>query len=178
MQGSDKLDADVGGHRILDRVISSCDRAARVIVVGPVREGVTAHVTWTREFPEGSGPVAAIAAGMQHVRRDVVVVLAGDLPFVTGAPDSLVQALAATDADAVVPVDAEGFLQGLCAAYRTDALRAALASINVVDASVHSVLDRLRLTHAPGLAAWAMQDVDTPEDLISARHRALTLEGP
>lgn len=108
-----------------DRVVAALEGAgaASVIVVGPEVAG---------------GPVAAIAAGLGSVREDVVVVLPGDLPFVTAEAvgalraalgDSRARASTAVAVDVTVAVDEEGRHQVLCAAWRSGALRRALREI-------------------------------------------------
>lgn len=180
MQGPDKLDADIGGTALLQRVIGSCSQARSVIAVGPRRPALAGVSLWVREQPPGGGPVAAIAAGLDEVREDIVVVLAGDLPFTTGVPEHLVDLLVDGDgegpADGVVPVDGEGRRQGLCAAYRVTALRTALASIAVEDAPVWRLLDALRLRELATLPPDWFRDVDTPEDLAAVRQALATQE--
>ncbi len=165
-------------------VIASVVGAARVVVVGPA-PGVGAtpgHVRWVLEAPPGGGPVAALAAALPLVETDVVVLLAGDLPFAEGLPDRLRALLVgAPGADGVVPVDSGGRTQPLAAAYRTQALRRAVAELEVVDgAAVRTLLGRLRVTtvDADTLPAGSLLDVDTPDDLAAARDRAATGTAP
>ncbi len=74
--------------------------------------------------------------------------------------------------DAVVPVDASGRAQPLCAAYRTDALRAGLAAVGeLADRPVRAALAALRVVEwAP--PAESVLDIDTDADLARARQRA------
>ncbi|MGH2820743.1 MAG: molybdenum cofactor guanylyltransferase, partial [Actinomycetota bacterium] len=104
--GADKAELEVGGVRLLDRVLGAVPEADRVIVVGP-RGSLDRAVVWAREDPPGGGPVAALAAGVAHVRAGVVVVLAVDLPFVDR---SLVATLreAVGDADGALARDDGG----------------------------------------------------------------------
>lgn len=81
--------------------------------------------------------------------------------------------------DAVVPVDATGHAQPLAAAYRTAALRAAIATLpQVSGARLGQVLAGLRVAtvplsasppSAPGPAGYVVADCDTPEELQAAR---------
>ncbi|MBV9293581.1 MAG: NTP transferase domain-containing protein, partial [Frankiales bacterium] len=82
MQVEDKTRVMVGGRPLLDRVLAAVAGAAQVIVVGEERR-TDVPVRWTCEEPRGSGPASALAAGLALADADVVVVLAGDLPFVT-----------------------------------------------------------------------------------------------
>jgi len=75
-------------------------------------------------------------------------------------------------AAAVVPVDPQGYRQPLCAAYRTDALRTALAALgSLAGLSVRSLLLELDVVEW-SVPAAALADVDTEEQLTAARTRA------
>jgi molybdopterin-guanine dinucleotide biosynthesis protein A len=167
--GVDKPALEVGGRALLDLVIAAVDDAGRVVVVGP-RRTTERSVHWCRERPPGGGPVAALAAGLAEVRADLVVVLAGDLPFVTG--DDVRVLLAATaQQDGAVAVDAGGRDQLLLGAWRTDRLRAALpddpdgARLGAVIARLTA--RRVTLPAAGRPAPWF--DCDTQADLTTAR---------
>jgi molybdopterin-guanine dinucleotide biosynthesis protein A len=164
--GVDKAELEVGGARLLDRVLAALARARRVVVVGPPR-AVDRDVMWTREDPPGSGPVAALAAGMQHVEALVVAVLAVDLPFVDAGV--VARLVAGTDdADACLLVDAEGHDQPLAAAYRTPALRDALArTVPARDAAVRGLLAHMSVARLD--AAGAARDCDTWDEVAAAR---------
>lgn len=78
--GADKPGVRVGGRALLDRVLAACaDAAVTVVVAG--RRPTLRPVRWTREDPPGSGPVAALDAGLRQVTADTVLVLSADLPF-------------------------------------------------------------------------------------------------
>jgi molybdopterin-guanine dinucleotide biosynthesis protein A len=176
--GADKTRLDVGGRPIIDRVLDAVSGAERVVLVGQ-REPNGAESDRVRavcEQPPGGGPVAGLAAAVTEVDTDVLVLLAGDLPFLEHAPDALLTALrAAPDADAVVPVDDEYHLQPLTAAYRSDAIRARLASLGAASGvSMRTVLSGLNVTTIAGnaLGPHALVDVDTTADLTAAREHA------
>jgi hypothetical protein len=80
--GQAKPQLAVGGRPILAAVLDAVADADRRIVVGPPQP-VPSDVLLVREQPPGGGPVAAVRAGLADVSTDVVVVLAGDLPFLT-----------------------------------------------------------------------------------------------
>jgi molybdopterin-guanine dinucleotide biosynthesis protein A len=127
MGGVDKALVMVGGRSLLERVLEACGAAARVVVVGPERP-LELPVTFVSETPRGGGPVPALLAGLQHTASDRVVVLACDMPFLT---PSVVSRLLTSigEADGAALRDAEGRMQPLAAAWKTPALRAALASV-------------------------------------------------
>jgi molybdopterin-guanine dinucleotide biosynthesis protein A len=170
MAGDDKLLLDVGGRSMLARVVDAVAGAGTTVVVGQ-RRALEVEVRWCREQPEGSGPAAALRAGLQHVTAGLVVLVAGDQPFVDAAT---VRRLVAGVRDApvrddgAVAVDASLQPQWLCSAWRTDALRTAPLAANE---SLRVALGQLQwrpLTVDPR----AVMDCDTPEDLRRARELA------
>ena len=113
--------------------------------------------------------MAALAAGLRRVTTPTCVVAAGDMPFAGPAAADLAAALEdSPDVDAVVGSDGTGRSQPLLAAYRTEALLAALPE-DPAGARLMAVLDRLRTTTLE-LPAPRTLDVDTPEALALARH--------
>ena len=167
--GVDKPSLVVGTETLLDRVVAAVSGAARVVVVGP-RRTTSRPVVWAREEPPGGGPVAALAAGLAEVSAEHVVVLAGDLPFLTAG--AVAQLLDAVAGDGALAVDADGRDQLLVGAWRADALRRALpaepagAALSGVLTSLDAV--RMRLSTQSGAPApWF--DCDTDDDLARAR---------
>ncbi|MBV6698801.1 molybdenum cofactor guanylyltransferase [Kitasatospora aureofaciens] len=172
--GADKPGLTVGETTLLDRVLAACTGARTTVVVGPARPTAAAGVRWTREQPPGGGPVAAVAAGLDLVTAEAVLLLAADLPFLDRRTvDRLASALdlGGPAVEAAVLVDAGGRDQPLAAAYRTAALRTALAGLGDP-----AGLPLRRLTG--GLATLLVADTDnvaydcdTWEDLEQARER-------
>src|SRR3954465_16095737 len=78
--GQAKPQLEVGGRPMLATVLAAVADASARVVVGPAQP-VPGGVVLVREHPPGGGPVAALRAGLESVTADVVVVLAGDLPF-------------------------------------------------------------------------------------------------
>ncbi|MFD1151439.1 molybdenum cofactor guanylyltransferase [Saccharothrix hoggarensis] len=158
--GVDKAAVVVDGRTLLDHVLDAVAGARATVVVGPRKDDVPG-VTWAREEPPGGGPLAGLAAGLAHVRTDLVVVLAVDQPGLTRSTvDRLLAAVA--DSGAVL-VDEGGRLQWLAGAWRVAALRRALPA-DPRDVSMRSVLgplDPVTVLARPGEA----RDVDTPRDL-------------
>ncbi|WP_062303905.1 molybdenum cofactor guanylyltransferase [Demequina subtropica] len=122
--GESKPDLVVGGRSLLDRAVEAVAGAEAVVVVGgPRRDGLR----WTVEDPPGSGPAAALAAGLASLAIDrepagLTVVLGVDTPRATEAVPLVVGAADASSGVGAWIVDAEGVPQYLLAAYPTDAL--------------------------------------------------------
>ena len=172
MQGADKPQLDVGGMRMLDRVLAAVADAERRIVVGP-RRAVPVPVTWRRERPAGSGPVAAIAAALDAVAEERVLVFAADLPDIGPAVPALLGALddAAPEVDAACLVEPEGQLNYLAAGWRTASLRRIVDGLGAAGGvPARALLSDARIIRVADLAGWG-QDCDTWEQLAAARER-------
>jgi molybdenum cofactor guanylyltransferase len=176
MDGTDKPAVEVAGRPLVLRVAAAVPDAARVVVVGPTYPGLRADVV-TRERPAGSGPVAALAEGARNVRADQVVVLAADLPFLDAAAVRALRA-AVRGHDLALLVDDTGRDQYLVAAWRTAALRDALAaagppegaSLRRLVAAVPAVVRHGVRVGAGDPPPWF--DCDTEADVALARRIA------
>jgi molybdopterin-guanine dinucleotide biosynthesis protein A len=114
--------------------------------------------------------VAAVAAGLELVDAEVVVLLAADLPFVERRHVArLIDELARADADGVLFADADGRDQPLLSAWRTTSLRAVLPA-EPAGAGLRRVLSSLRALRLPG--DGDLVDCDTDAELAVARRRA------
>lgn len=164
--GADKPAVVVGGRPLLDRVLDSVSAADQRIVVGPPRP-TRQPVTWCREEPPGAGPVPALAAGLAAVRAELVLVLAADLPFLdAGVVEDLLAAM--SGATGAVLVDDTGAEQWLVSAWRTPALRAAVAAAS--GGALRAVMAPLAPVRLPagGAVPPPWFDCDTPHDLDRA----------
>lgn len=170
--GQPKPQLEVGGRTMLATVLAAVSDADERIVVGPPQQA-PADVRQVRERPPGGGPVAALRAGLAEVSTDVVVLLAGDLPFLTA--DVVAELLARLTGDGVLVVDEGGRDQYLLGAWRTAALRAAVEGTRG-PTSLRRVMGTLSVSRyrppvAPGTPPpWT--DCDTPADLARARAAA------
>lgn len=169
--GIDKPGLRVAGVPLLERVVRACAGAARVVVVGPARS-LPIAVTWAREEPPGGGPVSGLAAGLPFVTAPVVLVLAADLPFLSAAALSLL-VTRLEGCDAALAVDATGRDQLLLAAWRSEALRAALP-LPAAGARARDLYGGgVRVRRVPmGSEPWVTTDCDTVEELARAEDLA------
>jgi len=171
LAGLDKTRESLAGTTVMDHLLNSLPSGWDVVCVGEQR-ATTRSVKWCRESPAGGGPVAGIAAGLDHLGQldtDTCVVVAGDMPFASPALPALVDMLnKRPELDAVLATDPDGRRQPLLAAYRCGMLRAALPH-EPAGARLMSVVETL----ATGTVACETRvtlDVDTPESLEHARH--------
>lgn len=166
--GGDKLAADLGGRSILEVTVGGLPGEWPVVCVGAERP-MQRRVTWTLENPAGGGPLAAIAAALEQVGTDLVVVVAGDIPGAGRVVGQLLRALtrAAPHVGAVVATDGEGVANPLLAAYRVGALSAALPT-DPSGRPARLLLRELVHEHV-ALDPRATLDVDTTDDLARLR---------
>lgn len=169
--GRDKATLEVAGRTLLERTLHDVPDDVPVVVAGPAVRLPRDGVTFAQEEPAGGGPVAGLDAALAVVATPMVVLLATDLPYAGRLPELLAQTLreSPTETDAVLATGADDRPQQLCAAYRADALRAAIATNGpVAGAAMHRVLTHLR-TRTVGVAGGdgtdATWDIDTPEDV-------------
>lgn len=126
--GSDKSQAVLSGHSLLDEILLALPPEIPVIVVGPEPHNVARPVSMTREDPVFGGPVAGIAAGLKIVETEFVAIIATDMPFVVPMLLQLTNELS-EEFEAAIPMDTTGFRQPLSALYKVESLRKALVGL-------------------------------------------------
>jgi molybdopterin-guanine dinucleotide biosynthesis protein A len=168
------------GRSLLDQVLGALTEtgARSITVVGP-RMATEVPVAWTREQPPGSGPVAAVAAGLAAASpagepgtAELTALLAADLADPTAAClRRLATALGAGgDADCAVLTDPGGWAQWLLAVWRTAALRRCLDELaegGLAGMPLRALYRRARVGEVPGTAEEA-RDLDTPAEARAA----------
>lgn len=175
--GREKSSVMLGDFTLVEHVLMGLPSRVEVIVAGPDLPQPLRPVTCTRESPPGGGPVAGLAAGLHLVTTDVVGVIATDMPFAGGLLDALAQRIP-PGADALIPVDAAGHRQPLCAVYRVTSLRSAIEALRVVaGASMRNLLAHLVIAETASTDLDALFDIDTPSDLENSRAIMLERKG-
>lgn len=177
--GAAKPALRVAGVALIDRVAAAVHGAGRLIVVGPAEYAPSGALV-VRERPPGGGPVPALRAALPEVRAPRTLLLAADLPFLTGR--TVMALLAALDAPpagggrpaaGAVLVDDAGRRQWLAGVWRTEALRGAVRGHR--GGSLHGLLGPLApaaVRPATGAAPAPWLDCDTAADLDAARRLA------
>ena len=170
----DKAVVELAGRPLVEHVLAAVAGARVIIcVAGNLPAVLPGDPLRCAEQPVGAGPLAAVAAGVQHVSARFVAVIAADTPFIGDALDELRVALDTGAADAAMLTDGGGRRHYLAAMWRTESLRAALDTLGVVQgASMRSLYD---LPHLEVMMVVdtndATFDVDTPDDLAAAEQR-------
>jgi len=175
--GQDKGALRVGAGSILERQVALLRaRTSRVTIVGgPPDRALPPDVTAVPDAFEDLGPIGGLYTALARARADRLLVLACDLPFVTGEfLEYLV--LAGPDAEVVLPRDDRG-LHPLCAAYAASATPVIREAIERGVRKVRQAIAPLRLHLIEGreLAAFdphgrLLHNVNTPGDYERALH--------
>lgn len=167
--GVSKPELEVGGVRLLDRVLDSAASAKTTVVVADIEvpDGVLA----TMEEPPGSGPAAGLVAGLAAITdpAEWTLVLAVDMPDASLAVDALLNA-AQEDVDRGFALTSDrGGPEWLAGIYRSEALRESAAQFGAAtNLPVRTILQPL----SPVLLALHIQDIDTWEDHAKANAAA------
>lgn len=175
VDGVDKTAFTSGDATLLDRAVEASAGARTLVVVG-LREGRVppAGALLTREQPAWSGPVTALAAGLDVVPRPApwTLVLACDLPRAPDAVRALLEDGDRRDGagerrDGRLAVDSGGRRQPLLGLYRTGALQDRLEALRadgpLAGLSLRRLLDGLDLLEVP-VPDELSADVDTVAD--------------
>lgn len=149
MGGVDKAAVRISGERLIDLLldeVSLLDALQQVAVVSSREITVRPGVKKTAEEPPFSGPVSAIAAGVEELRTEAAertAILAVDAPeSATLIPDLLDGLDDTPDATVAVIREAGGHLQPLCAVWHTEALWEALDQLgDTTDQAVRTLIE-------------------------------------
>ncbi|NOX61739.1 MAG: molybdenum cofactor guanylyltransferase [Chloroflexi bacterium] len=176
--GQDKSFLKVGEVSLIERVLTAAKSLSDETLIIANRETAYAHLG-VPIFPDekpGWGPLMGLYSGLRAATRELVVLLACDMPFVTPA---LVRYLVSLtpDADVVIPRGRAG-LHPLHAVYRrSTCLPAVSAALAQGKRRMIDFFDAVRVREAPERAlrrfdplGVALMNVNTPEDLAAARH--------
>ncbi len=191
MGGVDKTRLPVAGVTALERVLRTAP-ADHLIVVGPEQDDAAGlherhGARFVREDPPGSGPLAALARGVEEAQRLLaenalssarILLLGGDMPLLR---TETLESLRDHDPSGtrVVALEADGRTQFLCAAWPLARLRAALDAVagpggDWADLSLRRLYADLGPDELVARPAVGMEgaDMDTPEDLDQVRRSA------
>lgn len=168
--GSDKSQALIGDHSLIENILNGMPPEVEIVIVGPRLPQISRTARFTQEEPIGGGPVAAISAGLTLIETEFVAIFATDMPFAALFLKTLIDNFPQGE-DVTIPLDSQGFRQPLCALYRTNSLRRAMIDIgNVSSQSMKRLLGYLDVKELslPGHLRRILIDVDTPSDLAQA----------
>ena len=126
MGGVDKAAVAVDGRTLLEILLSQLDPKHDIVVVSPTSiDGIKT----TCEEPPLGGPVAGIEAGLNSFEHahEFTAILAVDAPYSASMLPLLQTQIG--KGDVAVTLGSDGWVQPLCALWRSDSLQAALHSL-------------------------------------------------
>ena len=182
--GRDKSGLPVNGRSILDRQIAAlCPLTARILIVANHPERFRASgLPIVRDVLPGAAALGGIYTALSSASTEYVLVVAGDMPFLTGR---FLEHLArcAAGVDLAIPRSADGY-QPMCACYSRGCLepirrRIAGGSLRVQDLATEV---RTREIGPEELAAYDPDgllffNVNTPADYDRAQDLARRFDG-
>jgi molybdopterin-guanine dinucleotide biosynthesis protein A len=168
----------VAGARIIDRQVAALQEAgvADIALVGRWLERNVPGVHHLPDMIEGAGALGGLYGALITASFDVVVVLAGDMPFVTAPWLRSLTEVGRFDAKVV---RLEGRWHPLCAGYRRQIAAGLKARIDRGDLRVTDALDdvAVREVTAAEVAEFdttgmLLMNVNTPDDYCEAERLA------
>ena len=175
--GTDKAQLTLGGSTVLERVAHELAAVASSVTLVGARKDYGVSLPNVADFHEAYGALGGIHTAMTVAKADWILVVACDLPFVTSRLfECLVSNLTASR-DAVVPIQADGRPQPVCALYRRETCRPEVE--NLVSADEHTpraLLARIRtryvqfseLRDLPGAEDFFL-NLNSPQDFQRAK---------
>jgi molybdopterin-guanine dinucleotide biosynthesis protein A len=169
--GVDKSTLIVDGRTILARQLAELTTVTEdiLLVGGPPRAPAAATIRWIADRGPGAGPLGGLCTAFESARDDVLVLLASDMPFVTGAFLKYLLDLTYA-ADVVVPRTGRGY-HPLCAAYTRRCQHVVRRRLQEGRLAMMGVLDELRVWPVDpsdlerfGGADRLLANVNTPAD--------------
>jgi molybdenum cofactor guanylyltransferase len=183
--GTAKSQLVAGGVSILERQLAVLAPRSEVVLIAiargaaawPVSARWADRVRFVEDVVADAGPLAGIAGALAACPTPWLVVVAGDLPHLTGAVVDRLIAAVTDDVDAVAP-RIGGLPEPLLAAYRAQVAPIAARRVAAGRRKVAGLLTdeglRVRWIEEAALrevdpALSCLDDVDTPEDLARLR---------
>ena len=174
--GRDKALLDLGGQPLLERISGELSAIASPVSLVGARQ-VYSSFENVPDVHQQWGALGGIHAALAAAKTDWAAVVACDLPFVTSELFERLATLANNMTDAVVPIQADGRPQPVCALYRR--LTCLPAIEELVAAGEHTpraLLAKVRTRHVefvelrdlPGAENFFF-NVNTKEDLKKAQ---------
>jgi molybdopterin-guanine dinucleotide biosynthesis protein A len=185
--GFDKAFVELGGKTLMKRTADAVREAFPespiTVVAGNSTQfaiqAITAGVPFIFDLHEDRGPLGGLQAALAHSRSEWIFVLACDYPFVSPEFLRLLAQYVSPEFGSVVPEQADGRLQPLCAIYNVETARPVVEEIIArprVSPPMHEVVERLdarivkfdEYAHLGG-AGELFCNINTTDDVERAR---------
>jgi molybdenum cofactor guanylyltransferase len=171
-----KLALAVGDVPMLVRVYRNVSpgRKTWLSTKGPLPETIAAHVDAPQVVDRWPlrGPLSGLLSTFSEMRAEWIFAVAGDAPLVDAAFVDRLEAHAAPEYDAIIPLhEAETKrIEPLAALYRREAfLREGMPVLLGGEGALRLVIDRLRTRFVPVKDEIAFANVNTPDDYAKIR---------
>ena len=171
-----KLALAVGDVPMLVRVYRNVSpgRETWLSTKGPLPETIAAHVDAPQVVDRWPlrGPLSGLLSTFSEMRAEWIFAVAGDAPLVDAAFVDRLEAHAAPEYDAIIPLhQAEtNRIEPLAALYRREAfLREGMPVLLGGEGALRLVIDRLRTRFVPVKDEIAFANVNTPADYAKIR---------
>lgn len=184
--GRDKATVDLGGETLAQRAFQTVSKAlpeSRVTFVAANEaqfaiQAILAQGRFIFDLVEGRGPLGGVHAALADTQTGWIFILACDYPFVSAELIKLLADAINDEHGVVLPEQADGRLQPLCAFYKTAAARPVVQEIidrPRMPPPLHEIVKELdprtvkfsEYRHTPS-AEIAFTNVNTPEELQAA----------
>lgn len=168
--GSDKLAFYVGEKPMITYACEAL-RAVSSNVLVSIREKTSldpdnvCNATLITDHYQDSGPLAGLHAGLRACETLWLLVVAGDMPFITVDALRILLAQRTPAYTAIVAQDAGGRLHPLCACYHQSVLALVEERLEAGKRAMHGLLDALPDVHYVVLPDASLQNVNTLSDL-------------
>jgi molybdopterin-guanine dinucleotide biosynthesis protein A len=182
--GTDKARLKLGGRTFTERVAAALGAfTTEISVVGARAESAGSSLPVIADVYRDCGALGGLHAALSACRAPWAAVVSCDLPFVTGELFARLGELRTDEADAVVPRQADGRAQPLCALYSTErCLALAARLLEAGERRPRVLLQQARTRWVAPAELADLRDaelfflnVNTPEDYEQARMKIGTL---
>jgi molybdopterin-guanine dinucleotide biosynthesis protein A len=175
--GQDKANLLLGEHTLLQSVVATLQPLFAEVILSVRQPRPEIDLTQVCDDPAHSGPLAGLAAALEHATTPWIFAVACDMPFITPAVVEYL-ALQRADYQAVVPM-VGGFPQPMAAFYAKSCLDEVRACLHGNGKhSFRALLDKIQVLYVsevqlqdidPQLRSFF--DLDTPQDVARAMNR-------
>jgi molybdopterin-guanine dinucleotide biosynthesis protein A len=179
--GKDKAFLHVGNESLLNRALQLAERIAEnVYVVGDRDKFSGFDCAVVEDIYRDRGPLGGIHAALSTTNSDLNLVLAVDMPLVSGEFLAFLVNQARQSGATITVPNAGGNVQPLCTVYRKQFAAIAEQSLragnNKIDPLFQRVTCRIIVEHEltqAGFSTDMFRNVNTPDDLEAAQRLAL-----
>jgi molybdenum cofactor guanylyltransferase len=173
--GMDKCYVTLDGRTLLARALDLARSITSEVYIVGERAKFVPFAPVVEDIFANCGPLGGIHAALAGSQKELNVILAVDIPFISFALlQFLISRARSSDAAATV-AQASGYWQPLCAVYRRDFAPLAEGALRAGHYKIDALFDRVKLQaisaeelEVAGFAPAIFRNLNTPEELSSA----------